>query len=780
MPIDIDLVRAHKGGDPSLCARSEERRGREDADSRVRNIVDVDMAWRLGRQKLDNRKKERAALSKSIRDKVRANLSPDVEKERSSALKEEILAAEKEADTVFQRLREQVKTIGNLLDERVPAEDSELKSWWPSEMAKENAMMRANQKSHTELCDLIDGVDTLRGTSVSGKRGYFIKGPLLRLKLALERYAIDFLCARSSRFIPIYTPYMMEPAMLNEAVQLNEFSEMIYSTTDDKYLIATAEQPLSAMHQSEWLQENQLPIYYAGTSTCFRKEAGNTSSDMGGLFRVHQFEKIEQFALCEPKQSDEIHHEFLENAEVFLQSLNIPYRVVAICGKDLNSATSLKYDIEAWFPSSRSYREVVSCSNCTDYLSRALDIRCGSKKMIDHGRKIFCHMVNSTLCAVQRLLCVMLETFQSEDGVLVPQVLQPYFVVGGNPLKQQLISFAPTAARKLDRQNATKSMRTAARKKDDFLKKQECTHALNEKNRKLVATTGKRAIKKKKETDGSLIGAIVIGKGEKSSGNFSEPLGAGRLNLFSIKGMNWLDERLGSQSYLMGKDGYVASAEDFVVYNALTFQFEKYFLSWNMDKHANISRWYKNIHAASTEERESWPAAVEHVLSGSVSYHFDLTFDSVQFNELKRDRAQGYIRYASKLFRQEQLSDSILAYEAGISLDPTNNSAKKGVAKCITALLHLIFDTAEWSKVKNGEGKEVPSIKISKSSPLYLGFSVIFAAKKRLGSYGTILAKFDKILSQFVEVDEPPSHAQFYSKEGIDETTWRTKCLVVQ
>ena len=194
---------------------------------------------------------------------------------------------------------------------------------------------------------------------------------------------------------------------------------------DDKYLIATSEQPLCAFHRSEWVAEKELPKRYAGFSTCFRKEAGSHGRDTWGIFRVHQFEKIEQFVVCEPEKSKEMHTEMIAACEDFYKSLGISYRVVNIVSGELNNAAAIKYDLEGWFPTLARYRELVSCSNCTDYQARAMEVRCGGKKLNEREKK-FCHFLNSTLCATTRTICAILENYQTPEGVKVPEVLVPY------------------------------------------------------------------------------------------------------------------------------------------------------------------------------------------------------------------------------------------------------------------------------------------------------------------------------------------------------------------
>ena len=208
-----------------------------------------------------------------------------------------------------------------------------------------------------------------------------------------------------------------------KTAQLEQFDEELYKVTEDeksendKYLIATSEQPLSALHESEWLQDKELPIRYAGYSTCFRKEAGAHGKDAWGIFRVHQFEKIEQFVFCNPEKSWEEFDRMIGIAEEFYKSLGLPYQVVSIVSGALNNAAAKKYDLEAWFPFQGEYKELVSCSNCLDYQTRELEIRHGPKtqQSKDERRKAYVHALNATLCATERALCCVLENYQTDE-----------------------------------------------------------------------------------------------------------------------------------------------------------------------------------------------------------------------------------------------------------------------------------------------------------------------------------------------------------------------------
>jgi len=275
---------------------------------------------------------------------------------------------------------------------------------------------------------MIDGYDSMRGVGVCGHRGYFLKGIGVKLNYALQQYAMDWLDKRG--YILLQTPFFMNKEVMAKTAQLEQFDEELYKVVggandEEKYLIATSEQPISAFHQNEWLATKQLPLKYCGVSTCFRKESGSHGKDTWGIFRVHQFEKIEQFVITSPEKSWEMHEEMLKTSEEFYQSLKIPYQVVNIVSGELNNAAAKKYDLEGWFPGFQEFRELVSCSNCTDYQSRSLEIRYGVKKQ-GAREKQYVHMLNATLTATGRGICAILENYQTDEGIVVPDVLQSY------------------------------------------------------------------------------------------------------------------------------------------------------------------------------------------------------------------------------------------------------------------------------------------------------------------------------------------------------------------
>merc|ERR1719158_546443 len=300
------------------------------------------------------------------------------------------------------------------------------------------AILRGEKKySHFDLIHMIGGVDTERGAVTSGGRGYYLMGPAVFLQQGLIQLSLQVLYSKG--YSPLYTPFFMKKEVMKEVAQLSQFDEELYKvvgkgsevegdkSVSEKYLIATSEQPIAAFHRDEWISEKQLPIKYAGISSCFRQEVGSHGRDTRGIFRVHQFEKVEQFVICSPHDDEswKLMDEMIGNAESFCQMLNIPYRIVAIVSGALNNAASKKLDLEAWFPGGGAFRELVSCSNCLDYRARRLRVRYGQTKKMNASTE-YCHMLNATMCAVTRVICVLLEQNQTDTGIKVPEALKMY------------------------------------------------------------------------------------------------------------------------------------------------------------------------------------------------------------------------------------------------------------------------------------------------------------------------------------------------------------------
>ncbi|GAF68999.1 unnamed protein product, partial [marine sediment metagenome] len=309
-------------------------------------------------------------------------------------------------------LSEQLGRLGNIVDPSVPISNDEANNRVEREYGPKHP--ENGKLHHSDVMWRLGAYNTDAGSVVAGQRGYFLTGPGLIINMALSQYGIDFL--RKKGYEPVGTPYFMDQSVMAKTAQLSDYDDQLYKVTlnghgEDKYLIATSEQPLSAMFISgtnspTFLDTNKVPIRMAGYSTCFRKEAGS-GADLRGLFRVHQFEKVEQFCVVAPEKSQEEHEKMLAIAEEFYQSLGLSYRVVNIVSGKLNNAAAKKYDLEAWFMHDHMYKELVSCSNCTDYQSRKLNIKYGYNT--NDTKAPFVHMLNCTLVATERTMCCLME-----------------------------------------------------------------------------------------------------------------------------------------------------------------------------------------------------------------------------------------------------------------------------------------------------------------------------------------------------------------------------------
>jgi seryl-tRNA synthetase len=277
-------------------------------------------------------------------------------------------------------------------------------------------------RDHIDIGERLNLIDIEKAAKISGSRFYFLKNDLVKLNHAIISFALDFLCEKG--YTLLQPPYMIRKNAMEGAVILEDFKDVIYKIQDeDLFMIGTSEHAMAAMHMDEILEGSKLPLRYAGFSPCFRKEAGAHGKDMKGIFRVHHFDKVEQFVYSRPEESWKEHEKMLNIAEEFYKQLGIPYRVVLLCSADLGKISSKTYDIEAWIPAQKSYREIVSCSNCIDYQARRLRIRFRDKT--NEETKLV-YTLNSTLVAIQRTLVAILENYQTSNGVIIPEILQKY------------------------------------------------------------------------------------------------------------------------------------------------------------------------------------------------------------------------------------------------------------------------------------------------------------------------------------------------------------------
>ncbi len=330
----------------------------------------------------------------------------------------------KKAEPELARLEEELKNVGarlpNVPDPSAPdgasdEENVEVRRWG------EPPQFEFEPKDHVALGEALGMIDMERGARTSGARFAYLLGPAARIQFALVQYGLDF--AQERGFTPVVPPVLVrEEAMFGTGFLPTDEAQIYVTRDDDLYLIGTSEVSLAALHAGEILDAESLPRRYVGYSTCFRREAGSYGKDTRGLFRVHQFDKLEMFSFVLPDDSAEEHERFLGWEEDFYQSLEIPYRVVNVCTGELGASAAKKYDIEAWLPGQQRYREITSTSNTTDYQARRLECRV---RLADGNRPV--HTLNGTLSAIGRTLIALLENGQKHDGsVELPKVLQKY------------------------------------------------------------------------------------------------------------------------------------------------------------------------------------------------------------------------------------------------------------------------------------------------------------------------------------------------------------------
>lgn len=400
--------------DPERIRESERRRDKD--PERVDRVIEIDRDWREARQDADDLRHERNQLSQEVAEKKQEGESAEEEISRVRELKDEIEALEVRERELRERRDELRYTVGNVLHESVPEgededDNQEVDRWG------EKPQQDFSVTPHADVVEELDVADTAKASEVVGSRFYYLKNELVSLNLALQQYALDRLLEEG--YTAMQTPYVLGHDAMSAAAELDDFEEQLYGVEgEDWYLIATSEQTLASYHYDEILEPASLPLKYAGVSSCFRREAGSHGKDTKGIFRVHQFEKVEQYVFCEPDESWELFEGLRENFEELFRELGLHYRVVNVCTGDMNDNAAKKYDLEAWFPAQDRYRELVSCSNCTDYQARKLDVR------IRGEENRTAHTLNSTALATQRTMCAILEQNQREDGsVKVPDVL---------------------------------------------------------------------------------------------------------------------------------------------------------------------------------------------------------------------------------------------------------------------------------------------------------------------------------------------------------------------
>lgn len=360
-------------------------------------------------------------LSETIANKKKRQESIDNELDEMKNVGELMQSVESKKEMIEERYSELIYSIPNMLDESVPTGDSE----------KDNIVIRTyndhiksgSKKDHIDLANSLGLIDLASAAKISGARFYFLKKELVKMNQALINYALDFLEGYGYQLMQ--PPFMLKKDAIKGSIIMDDFEDVIYKIeNEDLYMIGTSEHAMASLHMDEILDSRKLPLKYASISPCFRKEAGAHGKDMKGIFRVHQFEKVEQFVISDSPNSFDEHERMLRVTERFYQNLEIPFRVVLLCSADTGKVSSKTYDIEAWMPGQNKYREIGSCSNCIDFQSRRLGIR--HKERVNEETRLV-HTLNSTLVATERTMVAILENYQTNNQtVIIPNVLRKY------------------------------------------------------------------------------------------------------------------------------------------------------------------------------------------------------------------------------------------------------------------------------------------------------------------------------------------------------------------
>ena len=424
--LDISMFREHS----DIIRADHDRRGI--GYENIDEVIRLDEEWRKARYEVDQLRKARNEAARGI---------AEAKKSGDSAAADKILAEVADIGAKIDQLsdlsdeylakRDALRmSIPNILHAEVPIGEDDQKNTLHS-MHGEKIELGFEARNHNDLIEMNGWVDQARAAKVTGSRFYFLQGDLARLEMALQQYGADFLMQRG--YTLVQPPLMMNREAYEGVTDLADFETVMYGIEPDKYyLIATSEHPLTAMRMDEVIEPSELPIKLVGVSACFRREVGAHGLSDRGIWRVHQFTKVEQIIISHPDESWDHHEDLLTNAVDMWDSLGLHYRVVNICTGDMGTVAARKYDLEAWLPGADQYKEVVSCSNCTDYQANRLRMRYRTSE----GNEAV-HTLNSTAIATSRALVAIMEQNQTEDGrVSIPEVLRPY--MGGQEFLESL------------------------------------------------------------------------------------------------------------------------------------------------------------------------------------------------------------------------------------------------------------------------------------------------------------------------------------------------------
>ena len=410
----------------------------------VDKAVELDKRWRQVLQETEKLRHEHNVISSSI-----PRAKPEERQELVKKAKEllrQLEEKEKELAQIEEERDRILFDLPNIVDDSVPLGPDEnysvpIRFWGKFKVYEKDVQEFLNQVKGYEVeyeivnwkpvghADMLENVlklgDTKKAAEVAGARFYYLFDDIVWLDIALLNYAIDVMTSKG--YTLVLPPYMLRGEVIKSVIDLDTFKDAIYKIeNEDLYLIATAEHPIAAMYFKEEIPKEKLPLKYVGISPAFRKEAGAANKDLKGIFRVHQFHKVEQFIFSSPEDSWKYHEELIKNAEELFQGLGLSYRVINIASGDLGACAAKKYDLEVWMPAQAKFREMVSCSNCLDWQAYRMKIRYVDK----NNKKGYVHTLNSTAIASTRTITAILENYQREDGVIeIPKVLKKYLEV---------------------------------------------------------------------------------------------------------------------------------------------------------------------------------------------------------------------------------------------------------------------------------------------------------------------------------------------------------------
>lgn len=430
--LDIRLIRKN----PEAVRADLKKRGNEEKQKWFEDLLILDAEQRGLLQQVERLRAERNKATEQVKLLKKAGKDDAEAMKEAQAIPGKIKVAEEQQQKIAERVRYYLMRLPNVLHESVPVgkDDSEnviVREWGGRKIPCDSP------KSHVDLLASLDIADLERAATLSGARFYFLKNELVLLDYALQRLALEMLYKKG--FTLIEPPHMMARKPYEGVTDLGDFAEVMYKIEgEDLHLIATSEHPMVAMHGGEIMDTTKFPLKYAGISPCYRKEAGAHGKDTKGIFRVHQFNKIEQVIFCKPEDSWKLHEEILHNTEEFFQKIEIPYRIVNVCTGDIGIVAAKKYDLEGWYPAQGTYRELGSASNCTTYQACRLGIRYRTGKRNEKGEeeKEWVHTLNNTMVATARAMVAIMENHQQADGsISIPKALHKYLPEGLTEIK---------------------------------------------------------------------------------------------------------------------------------------------------------------------------------------------------------------------------------------------------------------------------------------------------------------------------------------------------------